>query len=436
MSLKPNIGGGNRFPGVVASPFAMVKLGPDVQNGKTDAYSGYLADGQIWGFSMIHESGTGGSPKYGVISQMPVVGQVLDPLANISQSRFSPDEGNVGYYKSSLANGVSVELGATEHAGLYIYTFPNNLASSIVVDVSHVLPSFRGLGWEQHYSYGNFSILNDRYEGSGTYNNGWNLSPDWTIYFCGRFNQRPHKSLIFNGNDTSPTNQSTVFGNERLGGVFTFTEVEVQSRVGISFISTQQACQNLDNEITSETKLSTLTENAKSRWNDQIFDKIQISSNKSSDLQYLYSTLYGMFIIPSNKTGENPGWKSAEPYYDDSFTLWDLHRCHTALFHVIQPQAYEEFIRSLIDIWKHDGYMPDGRSSNFNGRTQGGSNADNVLADAFVKGLRGAIDWNLVLLPCRRMRKLCHRTTTIPKLQTLQRKKVGALYQTGYNTGI
>ncbi len=37
--------------------------------------------------------------------------------------------------------------------------------------------------------------------------------------------------------------------------------------------------------------------------------------------------------------------------------------------------------------------MPDGRSSNFNGRTQGGSNADNVLADAFVKGLRGQIDW-------------------------------------------
>jgi putative alpha-1,2-mannosidase len=37
--------------------------------------------------------------------------------------------------------------------------------------------------------------------------------------------------------------------------------------------------------------------------------------------------------------------------------------------------------------------MPDARSSNFNGRVQGGSNADNVLADAFVKGVRGAINW-------------------------------------------
>ena len=60
---------------------------------------------------------------------------------------------------------------------------------------------------------------------------------------------------------------------------------------------------------------------------------------------------------------------------------------------ILQPVAYEEEIRSLIDIWRHDGYMPDARSSNYNGRSQGGSNADNVLADAYVKGVRGAVDW-------------------------------------------
>lgn len=99
-------------------------------------------------------------------------------------------------------------------------------------------------------------------------------------------------------------------------------------------------------------------------------------------------------MIPSNKTGENPGWDSQEPYYDDIFTLWDTHRCHTALFQILEPVAYEEFIRSLIDIWRHDGFMPDARSSNFNGRVQGGSNADNVLADAYVKGVRGAVNWD------------------------------------------
>lgn len=60
---------------------------------------------------------------------------------------------------------------------------------------------------------------------------------------------------------------------------------------------------------------------------------------------------------------------------------------------VLQPSAYEEQIRSLIDIWRHDGYLPDARSSNYNGRTQGGSNADNILADAYVKGVRGSVNW-------------------------------------------
>ncbi len=33
---------------------------------------------------------------------------------------------------------------------------------------------------------------------------------------------------------------------------------------------------------------------------------------------------------------------------------------------------------SPLNIYKHDGYMPDARSGNWNGRTQGGSNADIV----------------------------------------------------------
>ena len=40
--------------------------------------------------------------------------------------------------------------------------------------------------------------------------------------------------------------------------------------------------------------------------------------------------------------------------------------------------------------------MPDARSGDCNGRTQGGSNAEVVIADAFVKGLKG-IDYRLAL---------------------------------------
>jgi predicted alpha-1,2-mannosidase len=46
-------------------------------------------------------------------------------------------------------------------------------------------------------------------------------------------------------------------------------------------------------------------------------------------------------------------------------------------------------VRALIDIYRHTGYMPDARVGNDNGRTQGGSNANVVIADAYVKGLTG-----------------------------------------------
>lgn len=50
-------------------------------------------------------------------------------------------------------------------------------------------------------------------------------------------------------------------------------------------------------------------------------------------------------------------------------------------------------IRSLIDIYRHEGYLPDCRMNLCEGFTQGGSNADVVLADAFLKGLNDSVDW-------------------------------------------
>lgn len=157
------------FPGVVPQPWSMVKLGPDVEDGFTDAYSGYLPSGQIWGFSMMHESGTGGAPKYGVVNQMPVHGIPSNPLVDLGQNRSTDDMAKVGYYKSSLASGINVELAATAHAGMYLYTFPSG-ENSVVVDVSHVLPSFRGLGWGQGYAGGCFELTEVGYIGHGIYN--------------------------------------------------------------------------------------------------------------------------------------------------------------------------------------------------------------------------------------------------------------------------
>lgn len=419
----------------------MVKLGPDLYTG-SDSYSGYQPSGNFTGFSMLHESGTGGAPKYGVVSQLPALGDIANPLAYPGEPRASADVTKIGYYKSNLASGITVELGATERAGYYKHTFPETDESlNIIVDVSHVLPSFRGMGLEQHYLGGGISVSDDKvglsYEGWGKYDNvsygsttlnvevafqvpdlcckGWNRSPGWTVYFCGYFDEPGSFNTFLGADSTSDTlvqydTTSQLNSTARLGAIFSFDSTTVTSRVGVSFISTEQACQNVNSQIPAGTSLSQLTDNTREAWNDQVLSKVTTTDTDTSKLQLLYSSLYFMQLLPQNKTGENPLWTSSEPYYDDTFTLWDLvrsttaalwafkltiskFRCTTPLLHILQPVVYEEYIRSLIDIYRNDGYMPDGRSSFWNGATQGGSNADNVLADAYVKGVQGKIDW-------------------------------------------
>ena len=50
-------------------------------------------------------------------------------------------------------------------------------------------------------------------------------------------------------------------------------------------------------------------------------------------------------------------------------------------------------VRSLIDIYRHEGKLPDCRMSLCKGFTQGGSNADIVLADSYLKNISEGVDW-------------------------------------------
>lgn len=203
---------------------------------------------------------------------------------------------------------------------------------------------------------------------------------------------------------------SEVSGPVRLGAVFEFSggntsvsskthlnhrasSLVVQSHIGISFISSEKACGYIDSEIPKTNTLKSVQRATVAAWNNNVFSAVTTKDTNQTKLGLLYSSIYGMFLIPSDRTGENPNFNSTEPYFDDLFTIWDFFRSGTPLLHILQPTTYAKYIRSLIDIWRHEGYMPDARSSNYNGRTQGGSNADNVLADAYVKGVKDGIDW-------------------------------------------
>ena len=128
----------------------------------------------------------------------------------------------------------------------------------------------------------------------------------------------------------------------------------MRSRIGISFISADKACSYKNSEIGSWVLNDTVNA-AVQEWNQDVFSKIQVSADESANktnLAILYSSLYFMHLIPSDRAGENPLWISSEPFWDDFYTLWDIFRCTTSLYHLIQPTYYQGMIRALIDIYR------------------------------------------------------------------------------------
>ncbi|KAI1462683.1 glycoside hydrolase family 92 protein [Annulohypoxylon moriforme] len=408
---------GNVFPGATL-PFGAVKVGIDTTrwNVSFSANAGYTPDGNVTGITMLHESGTGGAPTYGLIPQMPLTTlegvNVLDNLTYM-QSRVGEDVASPGYYKTQLQSGVTAEMSASMHAGMMRYTYPKDADGRFVlVDLSHFLPSTGKK--EQWYSNGKLERSDDGawYSGYGVYRDGWAWGGDYRVYFCAQFDSTPSQVQLFSGKATDPywpnatdvkptfTNQSQIEGGtvgyqyaDRIGGLFEFPSnvSTIKSKVGISWVSTDKACQFLD-EL-PHWNLEEVRDAAKDKWNSEVLSKIDVTTTNETQLEMFYTAMYHAHLLPSNRTGENPYWESDEPYYDDFYTIWDTFRCLHPLLTLIQPKTQVGIVRALIDIWRFERFMPDGRSRNFNGRVQGGSNSDNVLADAYVKGLQGGINW-------------------------------------------
>ena len=152
------------------------------------------------------------------------------------------------------------------------------------------------------------------------------------MYFCGYFD-KPATFKTFLGSDPKgdeleklSEDDKAEFTLNRVGAIFKFQDREVQSRVGVSFISTEQACRSVNDEIPKGTQLSDLRDEARQDWEDRVLSKITTTETDPEKLAQLYSALYFMNLLPTNKTGENPQWKSDEPYYDDVFTFWDTVR--------------------------------------------------------------------------------------------------------------
>ena len=180
------------------------------------------------------------------------------------------------------------------------------------------------------------------------------------------------------------------------------------ARVGISYISPEKACQNAEHDITSAvTEISSspswdmdaLVEQTKSEWREKL-SPITIDPGEGVPEDLLvtfYSAMYRTMVNPQYYTEDNPLWQSDEPYYSSFYCIWDSFRVAFLFLTIADPATMTELVRSLIDIQLHEGWLPDCRMSHCKGWTQGGSNADVVLTDAYLKNLTAGVDWQAAL---------------------------------------
>jgi predicted alpha-1,2-mannosidase len=308
-----------------------------------------------------------------------------------------------GYFSIELTNDIRTEMTTSTHAALYRFTYPNLTASADATSRQmFVLSDLTDLYDSKAFGYVEVDHKTGRIRGNGNYMSGFGNSGRYTSYFCADFSGAPLISAgLWTGDVTQPNEHNMSATSTDSGAYVQFYRPDgvdqLYARVGQSLISLDRACENAELEIPSfEGAFERLQNEQKDVWRTKL-DPIKVNpGGASQDLQSAFwSGVYRNFISPQNYTNENPRWESPEPFWDSYYCIWDEARAQFPLLTIIDPNPLEEMIRALINIYEHEGYLPDCHMQLDKGIVQGGSNADMVIADWAVKmGLTPNIDWD------------------------------------------
>lgn len=399
--IDPQIGSeglGRVFIGPSA-PFGMVRPGPDCTPSPN---SGWLPmPERVDGFAQVHVSGTGGGPKYGNILIQPFSGNLT---ATKHHAHRLNEEIKPGYYSTTFEeSGITTEITTTPRTTAYRISYPSDTPdkpNSLMIDAGFFLgenpvPDSREA---QQFVGSEVQVVSDHeIAGYSRIRGGWSNGRAYTVYF--HLSSDTPFSQVATWKGDSITNDPYQYDSgEKTGALVSFPPGSdtINVKIGISFISQLKAQRNLISE--SEGKdFETIHSELLDSWDDMM-NRIKLHPSTPADMKRMfYTAFYHTLIMPSDRSGENPLWTDpGVPYYDDFYALWDTYRTSMPLLAIIAPERLCDIVNSLVNIGKRDGYMPDARSGNANGRTQGGSNAEVVIADACVKGIK-SIDYEEAL---------------------------------------
>lgn len=389
---------GDVCPGA-SIPFGMVKFSTDLTG---YAPAGYIVDPtqKIRGLSPLHDSGTGSSlGTYGNAEIMPLLcpkGFDTCTTSLASRERFrkpNTDLASPGYFAQTLDNNIMMEATATRRAGLERFTFPEGSKPYFVLDLANDLPA----------SFAGGSMNIDPTAGRITIGGSWGSS-----FGPGRFNYKAFMcydlldggkqalseygvwtadnfGLDAKGLGQTHLNLSVnlIGGVYQSGALFSYdgTPKQVTIRVGVSFVSTDQACANAESEVGS-TSFEDIHAQAKALWNEKLSKiEIDVPNTPANVTEMLYSSLYRSSLTPNNATGETQGLFAGTTsfYFDSLYCSWDTFRTFYPLMSLHSPVEFAQIVDTYIDGWRKNGWMPECRANNLPGWTQGGSSGDVIV---------------------------------------------------------
>jgi putative alpha-1,2-mannosidase len=238
-----------------------------------------------------------------------------------------------GYFAVTLNTSVRAEMTVTHHAALYRFTFPSALEPSYHGPAGPLSPLLLIDLTDLPESRSNASISvnpeTGRISGTGTFSPSFGIG-SYDLHFCADFkgaNVRDTGVWRNNRARNSPKNQTVrpdgVNSPPLPAGAWTQFEApsngHLLARVGVSFISVDQACSSAQKEI-PDFDFEEVRDAAENTWRTKL-EVISIDADGvGADLQTVFwSGVYRAMISPQDYTGENPLWESDEPYYDSYY---------------------------------------------------------------------------------------------------------------------
>jgi predicted alpha-1,2-mannosidase len=379
-------GNGNTHPAATL-PYSVVSLGPDAEYPQSTSGYSTQPGGKFIGFSHIRTSGTGGGGRYGNFLVTPQSGKI-----DINQKAFAIDNevATAGYYSCNLpSEKIHARLTLTEKVGIHQYQFNQDDDAYILIDISSTrITKDKSRCLEAHVDILNDSTL----QGYAKYEGGWGGLNRYTTYFFAQFDKACLQKGTWDQNKITErtSTESKAAKDLYLGAFFQFklngTNRKVQLKLAISYTSIELA--KLFFMQAQGWNFEAFKKATEKKWKS-FLSRIQVKGGTAEQRTLFYTAFYKTAMMPRDLSGDNPLWKSSEPHFWDFYTFWDTYRTLNPLLTVIDPEKESQIVRCLLDVYQHKGWLPDAFTAGDYGTIQGGSNADVVVAEAIIKGLKG-----------------------------------------------